>query len=65
MVNSFAMLNQTACIVKIKGSLLPIGYYSVAIQIEDYLPNSTIPLSSVPVQFLVQTINIASTCFSP
>ena len=33
--------------------LTSIGYYAVAIQIEDFVENSTTPLSSIPVQFLL------------
>lgn len=44
-----------------------LGYYAVAIQIEDFLENSTTPLSSVPVQFLLfgyDALNPTSTCTS-
>ena len=42
-----------------------IGYYAVAIQIEDFLGNSTTALSSIPVQFLLfayDASNPTSTC---
>ncbi len=45
--------------------LTSIGYYAVTIQLEDYLENSTQPLSSVPVQFLLLSYdasNPTSTC---
>ena len=35
------------------------GFYAVAIQVEDFISSSsTIPMSSVPVQFLVEVQNI-------
>jgi hypothetical protein len=34
-------------------SLPAIGYYAVAIQLEDFIENTTTPLSSVPLQFLL------------
>lgn len=55
-VNNTCTLNVT---------LPSIGYYAVAIQLEDFMENSTIPLSSVPVQFLLNAYdasNPTSTC---
>ena len=46
-------------------TLTSVGYYAVAIQLEDFMENSTIPLSSVPLQFLILTYdasNPSSTC---
>ena len=45
--------------------LVSIGYYAVTIQIEDFLENSTTPLSSIPAQFLLLSYdasNPTSTC---
>ena len=40
-----------------------MGWYAVAIQIEDFLtPSSQSPLSSVPLQFLVRVFSIAEPC---
>lgn len=42
-----------------------IGYYAVAIQVEDFLENTTTALSSIPVQFLIltyDTSNPTSSC---
>jgi hypothetical protein len=42
-----------------------VGYYAVTIQLEDFLDNSTVVLSSVPLQFLLLTYdasNPTSTC---
>lgn len=49
-------------------SLPTIGYYVVAIQLEDFMDNSTTPLSSVPLQFLLlayDASNPTSTCTLP
>ena len=46
-------------------NLTNIGYYAVAIQLEDFLPGSTTLLSSVPLQFLLltyDTSNPTSSC---
>ncbi len=46
-------------------ALPSIGYYAVAIQIEDFMENTTTALSSIPVQFLLlayDTSNPTSTC---
>jgi hypothetical protein len=48
--------------------LTSIGYYAVAIQIEDFLENFTTPLSSIPVQFLLfayDASNPTSSCTIP
>ena len=53
------------CTLMVK--LTSIGYYAVAIQIEDFLKNSTTPLSSIPLQFLLfgyDASNPTSTCTS-
>jgi len=43
-------------------SILP-GWYAAAIQLEDFTSKtSATALSSVPIQFLVQVINITSSC---
>ncbi|CAF2169855.1 unnamed protein product [Rotaria magnacalcarata] len=49
-------------------SLPTVGYYAVAIQLEDFMENSTTPLSSVPLQFLLlvyDASNPVSTCTVP
>ncbi|KAK3576975.1 hypothetical protein CHS0354_005978 [Potamilus streckersoni] len=40
------------------------GYYGVAIQVEDFTAGSTTPLSSAPIQFLINVYNITSGCNS-
>jgi hypothetical protein len=45
-----------------------VGYYAVAIQVEDFLANSTTALSSIPVQFLLlgyDASNPTSSCTLP
>jgi hypothetical protein len=49
-------------------TLPSIGYYAVAIQIEDFIENTTTVLSSIPVQFLILTYdasNPSSACTQP
>ncbi|CAM4934426.1 unnamed protein product [Rotaria socialis] len=49
-------------------TLPTVGYYAVAVQLEDYMVNSTTPLSSVPLQFLLlayDASNPVSTCTVP
>ncbi|KAL3881713.1 hypothetical protein ACJMK2_028114 [Sinanodonta woodiana] len=58
-----AVLNETSCTVTFD-AIGSIGYYGVAIQVEDFTPGSTTPLSSVPIQFLVYVYNITSGCNS-
>jgi hypothetical protein len=51
------------CILMV--TLPAIGYYAVAIQLEDFIENTTTALSSVPLQFLILTYdasNPTSTC---
>ena len=45
---------------------LAIGYYTVAIQIEDFAYSTdTVPLSSIPLQFLVNSVNISNCTQEP
>lgn len=64
-----ATLNETTCIITFDGTLasaISPGYYAVAVQIEDFKTTSdTIPLSSVPLQFLIQLVTVNSNCFTP
>ena len=39
-----------------------VGYRAAAIVIEDFLPGSTVPMSSVGLQFLVLVVNTMSSC---
>ncbi|KAH3836216.1 hypothetical protein DPMN_109587 [Dreissena polymorpha] len=59
-----ATINQAQCSITYTAST--IGYYAVAVQIEDFRSQiSTIPLSSIPIQFLVHVISCTScTCHS-
>ena len=52
------MKSQDNCQLTYNGSGIP-GFYAVAIQMEDFInASSTVAMSSVPVQFLVQVVNI-------
>ncbi|XP_078329616.1 uncharacterized protein LOC111112680 [Crassostrea virginica] len=65
--NSFpgAVLNQTDCRLDYSSESHTVGYYGVAIQIEDFANSSSFtPLSSIPLQFLVVIFNSSSTCSS-
>ena len=43
----------------------PTGYYAVAIQVEDYAsPTDVSPLSSIPLQFLVNVFYSSASCAS-
>lgn len=55
--------DNNTCVLNV--SLPDIGYYAVAIQLEDFLPGTSTRLSSVPVQFLLlayDTSNPSSAC---
>ena len=50
--------SQEGCVLTYNGHGALDGWYVVAVQIEDFAtPDSTTPLSSVPVQFLIHTVN--------
>ena len=59
-----ATLNSTSCILTFDGTMpSAIGYYAVAIQIEDFMSKTaTVALSSVPLQFLIVLVNPPSSC---
>ena len=53
------------CSLRYTGNSLSPGWYGVALQIEDFAsPSSTTPLSSVPLQFLVNVYYTGSACAS-
>ncbi|XP_053388610.1 uncharacterized protein LOC128551720 isoform X2 [Mercenaria mercenaria] len=57
-----AYLNNTACTLTYDASY-STGWYAVAIQVEDYANvNASQPLSSIPVQFLVQVYQSSDSC---
>ncbi|KAL3881472.1 hypothetical protein ACJMK2_027911 [Sinanodonta woodiana] len=58
-----AVLNETTCTVTFDATGSK-GYYALAIQVEDFTSGSTIPLSSVPIQFLVYVYNSTLGCNS-
>ncbi|XP_062615393.1 uncharacterized protein LOC134277123 [Saccostrea cucullata] len=65
--NSFpgAVLNEATCTLNYSSVSNSAGYYGVAIQIEDFAsPSSSIPLSSIPLQFLVEVFDSSSACAS-
>ncbi|VDI62151.1 Hypothetical predicted protein, partial [Mytilus galloprovincialis] len=56
--------SKTECVLKYNATGLT-GWYAVSLQIEDFLsPMDTIPLSSVPLQFLVVVTNSSENCTS-
>ncbi|XP_052796583.1 sushi, von Willebrand factor type A, EGF and pentraxin domain-containing protein 1-like isoform X2 [Mya arenaria] len=59
-----AVLDETACTISYTASVN--GYFAVALQIEDFASTvSTVPLSSIPLQFLVHVITCSDcTCES-
>ncbi|KAL3881494.1 hypothetical protein ACJMK2_027926 [Sinanodonta woodiana] len=58
-----AVLDQSTCTLTYNANASS-GYYAVAIQMEDFTPGSTTPLSSVPIQFLVNVYSISHVCNS-
>ncbi|CAC5402764.1 unnamed protein product [Mytilus coruscus] len=61
---SGSYLDEAKCILKYNATGLT-GWYAVSLQIEDFLsPMGTIPLSSVPLQFLVIVTNTSENCTS-
>jgi hypothetical protein len=63
----FGILDEDTCILKYNGGG-DIGFYAVTIQVEDFAtPNGTRPMSSVPIQFVVNIIseNSSDTCLPP
>lgn len=62
-VSSLLISDNNTCILNV--SLPDIGYYAVAIQLEDFLPGTSTRLSSAPIQFLLlayDTSNPSSAC---
>ena len=56
----FGLCTQDNCRVTYHGRGGP-GFYAVALQVEDFISeSSTVAMSSVPVQFLVQVQNITA-----
>ena len=59
-----AVLDPNSCTIRYHANF-GIGLKAVAIMIEDFVPNSFLPLSSVAHQFLVEVVNISqSSCAS-
>lgn len=58
-------INQSTCTLNYSASTSTSGYYAVAIQIEDFASSSSsTPLSSIPLQFLVEIFDSNSGCAS-
>ncbi|XP_048727710.2 uncharacterized protein LOC125645867 [Ostrea edulis] len=65
--NSFpaAVLHETTCTLDYSSTSNTPGYYGVAIQIEDFSSiSSSTPLSSIPLQFLVEIFDSSIACAS-
>ncbi|XP_078330906.1 uncharacterized protein LOC111125451 isoform X2 [Crassostrea virginica] len=65
--NSFpnSILDESTCTLNYSYVYDTAGYYGVAIQIEDFANSfSTTPLSSIPLQFLVEVFTSSSACAS-
>ena len=54
-------INAPACAISIDGGI-SIGTYAIGIQISDYIKGSSVPLSTIPVKFIIQVIAASSTC---
>ena len=60
-----AVLDPNSCTIRYHANN-GTGLKAVAIMIEDFLPSSTVPLSSVAHQFLVEVVNVSQlSCTSP
>eukprot|EP00105_Crassostrea_gigas_P042845 XP_019926993.1 PREDICTED: uncharacterized protein LOC105338278 [Crassostrea gigas] len=60
-----AVLHQSTCTLNYSASTSTSGYYAIAIQIEDFASSSSsTPLSSIPLQFLVEIFDSNSGCAS-
>ncbi|XP_048727704.2 mucin-4-like isoform X2 [Ostrea edulis] len=58
-----AVLDETTCTIDYSSTTNSNGYYGVAIQIEDFATSSsTTPISSIPLQFLVEIFDSNSPC---
>ncbi|KAK3612288.1 hypothetical protein CHS0354_011006 [Potamilus streckersoni] len=65
--NSFpgARLNEITCTIEYTAAGTSVGYYGVAVQVEDFpASGGTVPYSSVPIQFLVQIYPSNQGCYS-
>ncbi|KAJ8301901.1 hypothetical protein KUTeg_020888 [Tegillarca granosa] len=49
-------LDEDACTISYSPSASAVGWYGIALQIEDYYPGTNIVLSSSPLQFLLNVI---------
>ena len=59
----YCFIFQSTCTLNYSYVYDTAGYYGVAIQIEDFANSfSTTPLSSIPVQFLVEVFTSSSAC---
>ena len=57
----YAYLYYNTCVIEYRANR-GIGYKAVAIMIEDFLPESSTPLSSVALQFLVLVVSSSGSC---
>ncbi|KAK7074162.1 hypothetical protein SK128_012723 [Halocaridina rubra] len=58
-----AILDEETCTLQYEAIYGP-GLYTVAIMVEDFLPGSNTPLSSVALQFMVEVFSSAASCSS-
>ncbi|KAK3102417.1 hypothetical protein FSP39_011250 [Pinctada imbricata] len=58
-------LDEKACKLIYSTNIAEVGTYGLAIQVEDFTSQAdTIPMSSVPVQFLIEVSNVVTSCDS-
>lgn len=62
----YATLDMNSCSIQINTTNLAaanLGLYGIAIQIEDFAkPTDKVPFSSVPLQFMINILNITASC---
>ena len=59
-----AWLDSESCTIRYLSRYRGTGLKVAAIMIEDFLPGSSVPLSSVAHQFLVKVVNVPRSCYS-
>lgn len=58
-----AYINQNTCEFTFDAATATVGYYAMALVLEDFITStSTTALSAVPVQLLIQVVNVVSSC---
>jgi len=58
-----ASINSYSCGLTFDANKASVGYYALSVTLEDFMKNSsTSPMSSVPIQLLIQVVTVSSSC---